>query len=174
MEFWDVIRTRRSVRQYQSDKPVSDEQVRRLLEAAIAAPSGGNRQPWHFYVVRSKEVKDGLAEAAFGQSFVAEAPVAIVVCADAGRSASRYGDRGRDLYTIQDTAIAGTHIMLTAVDMGLATCWVGAFDEEQAARVLRLPQYLRPVAIFPIGHAAKEPAGRTSRRPMSEVTTFVE
>ncbi|MBC7260127.1 MAG: nitroreductase family protein [Chloroflexi bacterium] len=174
MEFWEVILTRRSVRQFRQDKPLKEAQVEKLLEAAIRAPSAGNRQPWHFYVVWSQDVKDGLAEAAFGQGFIAEAPVVIVVCADASRSAARYGSRGRDLYCIQDTAIAATHIMLAAVDMGLGTCWVGAFDEEQAAAVLRLPAVLRPVAILPIGYPAKEGGPRTPRRGMSEVVTTLK
>ncbi|MGB9593936.1 MAG: nitroreductase family protein, partial [Anaerolineae bacterium] len=154
MEFWDVIQARRSVRQFRQDKPLKEAQVEKLLEAAIRAPSAGNRQPWHFYVVWSQDVKDGLAAAAFDQTFVAEAPVVIVVCADAARSAARYGSRGRDLYCIQDTAIATTHILLAAVDMGLGACWVGAFDEEQAAAVLRLPAVHRPVAIVPVGYPA--------------------
>lgn len=174
MEFWDVIHARRSVRQFRQDKPVKEAQVEKLLEAAIRAPSAGNRQPWHFYVVWSQDVKDGLAAAAFDQTFVAEAPVVIVVCADAARSAARYGSRGRDLYCIQDTAIAATHIMLAAVDMGLGVCWVGAFDEEQAAAVLRLPAMLRPVAILPIGYPAKEGGARTPRRSMQEVVTVVK
>ncbi len=174
MEFWDVIHARHSVRQYRTDKPLKEAQVQRLLEAAIRAPSAGNRQPWHFYVVHSQEVKQGLADAAFGQSFVAEAPVVIVVCADAARSAARYGERGRDLYCIQDTAIAATYILLAAVDMGLGACWVGAFDEEHAARVLRLPAVLRPVAIIPVGYPAKEGGARTPRRGLSEVVTVVK
>ncbi len=174
MEFWDVIHARRSVRQFRQDKPVKEAQVQKLLEAAIRAPSAGNRQPWHFYVVWSQDVKDGLAAAAFDQTFVAEAPVVIVVCADAARSSARYGSRGRDLYCIQDTAIATTYILLAAVDMGLGACWVGAFDEEQAAAVLRLPAVLRPVAIVPIGYPAKEGGAHTPRRGLDEVVTTVK
>lgn len=174
MEFWDVIQTRRSVRQFRQDKPVKEAQVQKLLEAAIRAPSAGNRQPWHFYVIWSQDVKDHLAAAAFDQAFVAEAPVVIVVCADAARSSARYGSRGRDLYCIQDTAIAATHILLAAVDMGLGACWVGAFDEEQAAAALRLPAVLRPVAIVPMGYPAKEGGARTPRRSLDEVVTIVK
>lgn len=173
MEFRDVIRARRSVRRYQADMPVTEEQVQTLLEAAVASPSAGNRQPWHFYVVRDSAIKEGLAAAA-GQGFVADAPVIIVVCADPERSAARYASRGRDLYAIQDTAIATTYMMLAATDMGLATCWIGAFDEARAAAVLDLPGHLRPVAMLPVGHPAREVSGRTSRRPLGEVVTFVE
>lgn len=173
MEFWEVLEKRRSIRQFRTDREVSKDRIQRLLQAAAASPSAGNRQPWHFYVVRSEQMKKSLSEAAYGQAFVMEAPVVIVVCADPGRSAARYSERGRDLYCIQDTAIAATIIMLAAVDMGLASCWVGAFDETQAAQALRLPQFLRPVAMLTIGYAAKEPAGRTSRRPLSDVVTEI-
>jgi len=174
MEFWDVIRNRRSVRQFLSDRTVTEEQVHRLLEAAIISANAGNRQPWHFYIVRAPVIKEGLAAAAFGQQFVADAPVVVVVCADAARSAERYRERGSGLYCIQDTAIAGTQIMLAAVDMGLGTCWVGAFDEKRAADALQIPKTLRPVAMFPIGYPAKEAGGRTPRRSIEEVTTFME
>ncbi len=174
MEFTDVIQARRSVRRFRTDMPVSDEQVQTLLEAAIASPSAGNCQPWHFYVVRDPALRKGLVTAALGQAYVAEAPVVIVVCADPERSAARYGSRGRDLYCIQDTAIATTYMMLAATNMGLETCWIGAFDEERAAAVLDLPPHLRPVAMLPVGHAAREASGRSSRRPQEDVVTFVE
>jgi nitroreductase len=76
----------------------------------VRAPSAGNVQPWHFYAVRDAHLRQALAAAAFGQSFVAQAPLVIVVCADADRSATRYGDRGRTLYCFQDTAAAITNM----------------------------------------------------------------
>jgi nitroreductase len=173
MDFWQVLDKRRSVRDFDSSVEVSDEAVERLLQAAIQAPSAGNRQPWHFYVVRDAKVRQGLAGAAFGQSFVAEAPVAIVVCADPEQSAARYAQRGRDLYCLQDTAAAAEHILLAAVSLGLGGCWVGAFDEGRAAKVLGLPSTLRPVAILPIGKPAGESGIRTSRRAVREVASFV-
>jgi nitroreductase len=171
-DFWQVLAGRRSVRAFERSQNVSDEQVQQLLQAAIAAPSAGNMQPWFFYVVRDVEVRRRLAQAAWGQGFVAEAPVAIVVCAEPERSARRYGDRGRDLYCLQDTAAATENILLTAVAMGLAACWVGAFDEAAAAQALHLPPTQRPVAILPIGHPAESPA-RRPRRPLSEVSRSV-
>lgn len=173
MDFWEVIERRHSVRHFTSEE-VPPEAVNKILRAAIRAPSAGNRQPWHFYVVRNPEVKEGLAKAAWDQKFVAEAPVVIVVCADPGRSASRYGTRGSELYCLQDTAAATEHILLAATALGYGGCWVGAFDEEAAARVLNLPSHLRPVAIIPIGRPGREPGSRTGRRPLEDVTTFVD
>ncbi len=174
MDFWHVVNTRYSVRGFDPDVDVPPDQVERLLDAALQAPSAGNRQPWHFYVVRNLALRRGLASAAFGQTFVAQAPVVIVVCANAPQSAARYGTRGYELYCLQDTAAAAEHILLGAVAMGLGSCWVGAFDEGQAARLLRIPAHLRPVAILPLGKPASDEAGRSPRRPQSEVVTHLD
>ncbi len=172
MDFWQVLEKRYSVRRFDPSIEVSPETVERLLEAATRAPSAGNRQPWHFYVVRDAEVRQALAAAAYGQDFVAQAPLAIVVCADAEQSAARYGQRGRDLYCLQDTAVAAEHILLAATALGLGGCWVGAFDEGRASRALGLPQGHRPVAILPLGKPAGPPERRTPRRPLEAVTTY--
>jgi nitroreductase len=172
MNFWEVIENRYSVRNFDPGVDVPAETVERLLEAAIRAPSAGNRQPWHFYVVRDPELRQGLVAAALGQTFIAQAPVAIVVCADAEQSAGRYGQRGRELYCLQDTAAAIEHILLAAVALGLGGCWVGAFDERRAAGVLNLPQRHRPVAILPIGKPARQLTRHTSRQPLQDVVSY--
>ena len=173
MDFWQVLEARHSVRQFDPAAEVSPETVERLLRAAVRAPSAGNRQPWHFYVVRDPALRRGLAAAAFGQEFVAQAPVAIVVCADAEQSAARYRERGRELYCLQDTAAAAAHVLLAAVALGLGGCWVGAFDEREAASVLDLPDRHRPVAILPIGRPAGERDRSMSRQPLETVATFL-
>ncbi|MCL7454475.1 MAG: nitroreductase family protein [Anaerolineae bacterium] len=173
MDFWEVLETRRSVRDFESSTEVSPEFVEQLLQAAVRAPSAGNRQAWHFYVVRDPKVRQGLAGAAYGQSFVAEAPLVIVVCADPEQSAGRYGQRGRELYCLQDTAVAAEHILLAAVALGFGGCWVGAFDEGRAAQVLDLPSHLRAVAILPIGKPAGKQGIRTSRRSLQTVASFI-
>jgi nitroreductase len=172
MDIWTAIEHRCSIRHFAATQ-VSTETVQKILEAAIRAPSGGNRQPWHFVIVRRPEVKEALVQAASGQGFLAEAPVVIVVCAEAERSAATYGGRGRGLYCLQDTAAATEHILLAATGMGLGSCWVGAFDESLATQALGLPARLRPVAMIPIGEAA-EPLKRRPRRSLSEVTSFLE
>ncbi len=175
MDFWEVVEQRRSIRRFRPDRDVPPETVERILRAAIAAPSAGNRQPWHFYVVREPQSKEWLARAAYNQRFVAEAPVVVVVCADPGQSAGRYGQRGSSLYCLQDTAAAVENMLLAVTALGLGACWVGAFDEVAAATALGLPPHLRPVAMVPIGHPAERRSSRrTPRRPLAEVTTFVE
>jgi nitroreductase len=174
MEFWQVLEERQSVRAFDASVEVPPETVERLLRAAIQAPSAGNRQPWHFCVVRDKVRRLGLIVAAHGQRFVGQAPVVIVVCADAEQSAGRYGARGKDLYCLQDTAAAIENILLAAVALGLGGCWVGAFDESVAASVLRLPERLRPVALLPIGKPARAESSRTTRQPIEAVTSYFD
>lgn len=173
MDFWKVIADRYSVREFDPSVDVSKEVVVRLLAAAVRAPSAGNRQAWHFYVVRDRNKREGLAAAAGGQGFIAQAPVAIVVCADAKKSAAGYGARGRELYCLQDTAAAIEHILLAAVADGLGGCWVGAFDEGRAAKVLGLPARHRPVAILPLGKPVGKRDKPTAREPLDQVATFI-
>jgi len=90
--------------------------------------------------------------AAYGQKFIAEAPVAIVISSDLDKITSVYGQRGRELYSIQDTAAAAQNMLLAITDLGLASCWVGAFDEEQVSGVLNLPSNIRPLVILPVGY----------------------
>jgi len=169
MDFWEVIERRYSLRDFDPSRDVAPEDVERLLRAAIRAPSAGNLQPWFFVVVREEKKKEALARAALDQRFIARAPVVVVVCADPGRSAMRYGGRGMNLYCLQDTAAATENLLLAAVALGLGGCWVGAFNEEEAARALDLPSHLRPVAIVPLGYPARPRTGRTPRRDLEEV-----
>jgi nitroreductase len=172
MDFWELIQRRHSVRAYDPDVDVSPEQVTKILQAAIEAPSAGNCQPWHFIVVRDRAVRQGLAQAAYGQEFLTQSPVVIVVCCDPARSAERYGQRGASLYCLQDTAAASEHILLAATALELGSCWVGAFDEAAAAQVLSLPARLRPIALIPIGHVLAPSSRHTSRRTLAEVVEY--
>jgi nitroreductase len=170
MDVFETIKGRRSIRAYR-DIEVPQEIVEKLIEAARWAPSAGNIQPWEFIIVRNPETKRRLAEAALGQSFIEEAPVVIVVCADEERSARGYGTRGRTLYCIQDTAAAIQNIHLAACALGLGTCWVGAFKEDEAREILNIPGGVRPVAIIPVGYPAESPSPR-SRRPLKEIIHY--
>ncbi len=172
METLAAIAARRSVRRFQRQAP-SPEQLETVLEAAVRAPSAGNVQPWHFYVVRGRAAREALAAAA-SQEHVARAPVVIVVCADPGAAAGRYGSRGRKLYCIQDTAAAVENMLLAAVDLGLGGCWVGAFSEKKVARIVGAPRGLRPVVLVTLGYPERTASRRTSRRPLSQVVSFVD
>lgn len=171
MEFSEVIAKRRSVRHLNPKLTVSDEDARALLEAAVAAPSAGNIQPWRFFVVRSAAARERLA-AALHQRWAAAAPLVIVVAVDPRPCAARYGDRGEYLYALQDTAAAAENILLAAVDRGLASCWIGAFEQTAVAEAIGAAAPITPVAVLPIGYSA-ESAGRPMRRPLEEVTTWL-
>lgn len=171
MEFAEVVAKRRSVRHFNTRREVTDADVRALLEAAVTAPTAGNIQPWRFVVVRSPEARERLA-AAMGQKWATAAPVTVVVCVDPRPCAARYGERGERLYAIQDTSAAVQTILLGAVDRGLASCWIGAFDDEAVRKSLGVPKPITPVAVLPIGYSA-EAARRPTRRPLEEVTTWL-
>jgi nitroreductase len=157
LDIFDLFKSRRSIRSFTSED-ISNEDLEKILEAARWAPSAGNIQPWEFIIVRKPETKREIAKAALNQMFIEEAPVVIVVCANEARSSWTYGSRGATLYCIQDTAAAIENILLAACALGLGTCWVGAFHEDEVRRILKIPKGLRPVAIIPIGHPAEKPS----------------
>jgi nitroreductase len=170
MDVFEAIKGRRSIRAFQN-RDIPPETVDRLIDAARWAPSAGNIQPWEFIIVRKPETKRKLAEAALEQTFIEEAPVVIVVCADENRSSQGYGTRGKTLYCLQDTAAATQNIHLAAYALGLGTCWVGAFREDEAKKILNIPSGVRPVAIIPVGYPAEKPQPR-NRRPINQITHY--
>jgi nitroreductase len=157
MEFSDLIKKRGMVRRFK-DEPIEHEHLIRILSNATRAPSAGHLQPWEFIVVTDHDTKRRLAEAAVKQMFIAEAPIVIVTCADTDRSASRYGERGKRFYSIVDTAFASLLILLTARDLSLGACFVGAFDDGKVTEILALPKHVKPIGIIPIGYPAERPA----------------
>lgn len=167
-----IIKTRRSIRAFLSDT-IPEDDLDQLIEALRWAPSAGNRQPWHFFLIHNELLKQKLVQAAFGQNFIAQAPVVFVVCAIPEQSAVRYGSRGKNLYTYQDTAAAVQNLLLTATDLGYGACWVGAFDEKKAVEALHLPEKYRPIAIVPVGKAGERPA-ITPRATKTEIVTNLE
>jgi nitroreductase len=170
MNVIEAIKGRRSIRAFKNKK-VSQETVEKIIDAARWAPSAGNIQPWEFIIVRKREIKKALAEAALDQTFIEETPVVIVVCANENRSSQGYGIRGKTLYCIQDTAAAIQNILLTAYSFGLGTCWIGAFEEEDAREALKIPSGIRPIAIIPVGYPVEKPQPR-SRRSMNQMVHY--
>ncbi len=167
MEFLEIVKRRRSIRAF-AGRPLEEEKLQRMLEVVSLAPSAGNLQAHEIYVVTDQQQKRALAKASLGQEFVAAAPVVLVFCACPERSAGRYGERGRRLYSLQDATIACVYAMLAVTDLGLATVWVGAFGDSAVSRAIGLPPDSQPVALLPIGYAAEEPAA-TSRRSLSDL-----
>jgi nitroreductase len=122
-------------------------------------------------VVQDTGLRHALASAALDQSFVAEAPIVIVVCAVPEESAVIYGQRGHELYCLQDTAAATENLLLAATALGLGCCWVGSFSETEVTRLLGLSHDVRPVALVPIGHSRQAPE-HTPRRPPAQVVIW--
>jgi nitroreductase len=166
-DFFKLIKDRHSVRSFQP-KAVEEDKVRRILEAANAAPSAGDLQAYEMVLVKEAKNRKALSEAAWGQPYVAQAPLSLVFLAHPARSAGRYGGRGRNLYSLQDATIAAAYVQLAAVELGLASVWVGAFDDQAVRDVVGAGPELVPAAIIVIGYAAESPAA-TPRRSLSDI-----
>jgi len=155
MDILEIIKKRRSIRKHKA-KEIPQEIINELIEALIWAPSAGNLQSRKFYFVFKKEIKDGLAEASYGQDFISQAPLVIVGCVDEEKIA-KYGERGKNLYGICDVSASIQNLMLVATAKGLGTCWVGGFDENKVKEILNLPNHLRPIVILPVGYPDEDP-----------------
>ena len=169
-DFFQTVRHRHSVRRYQSEVDIEPEALHGVLEMALAAPSAGDLQAYHLVVVRDEGLRGRLA-ALSGEDFLGEAPVNMVVCADPERSAERFGERGRELFALQDATIAATYIQLAAVAEGLGSAWAGGFDEATVRTTLDLPAALQPVAILALGYPAEIPEP-TPRRKLKDIVTY--
>jgi nitroreductase len=163
MDFSDLhafLAGRSSVREYESE-PVTAPDLDFILKCASTAPSAGNLEAWDVVVVTDEDTKMALAEAAYGQAHLEQAPLVLAVCSNYVRSMSRYGERGI-LYALEDATIACTYMMLAAHSRNLHTCWTGAFDDDAVREVLDLPPHARPIALLAVGkgHPPPTPAGR--------------
>jgi len=172
MDFFEVVETRHSIRAF-TDQIVETEKVQRILEAANQSPSAGNLQAYEIYIVNQTSLQKELAKAAFEQDFIASAAMVLVFCSHPARCEAKYKERGVRLYAVQDATIACCFAMLAVTAVGLATVWVGAFDDEAVRKVIGAPQGIVPVAMLPLGYAAEEPVA-TSRRSLDELVHEVE
>jgi len=155
MEVLEAILKRRSIRKFKKEK-IPEETIEKLKDALIWAPSAGNLQARKFYFVFNEQIKQKLKRAALNQDFIEKAPLVIVGCCDLEKI-SWYGERGKNLYTICDVAAAVENLMILATSEGLGTCWVGAFNEKEVAKILNLPQNERPIVIIPAGFPEEIP-----------------
>lgn len=165
MELKEVIRKRESVRSY-IDKPIPDEKLRNVLEAARIAPSAGN-QDMKLVVVRDAKKREALGRAAHNQRFVGQAPVVIVAVST---NTERLMGCGDPSYPI-DLAIAVDHITLAAVNEGLGTCWIGSFSQEQVKNILGIPDKYKVVILTPLGFPQKE-KGVKYRKYLDEIVCY--
>ncbi|HPF58852.1 MAG TPA: nitroreductase family protein [Candidatus Competibacteraceae bacterium] len=163
-DFFETVRHRHSVRKYQLDMPVEPEKLHAILEMACAAPSAGDLQAYRIIVVSDPVERQALAHAAHDQTFIAEAPICLVFCADPARSATTFGERGAKLYALQDTTIAAAYAQLAIVAAGMGSTWVGYFEEAQVCQILELESGLMPLALLCLGYPAELPEPSSRRR----------
>ena len=150
------------------EKEVEQEKLMRILEAARLAPSAANKQEWRFVVVRDKEKRQKLSEAAKNQRFVAEAPIVIVCCAETDYHEMTCGQL---CYPI-DVAIAIDHMTLIAVEEGLGTCWIGAFFEDKVKSMLNIPDDIRVVELLTLGYPKDDSIKEKSRLALERIVKW--
>jgi len=167
MDVFEAIRTRRSIRSYEK-RPVEKEKLLKVLEAARLSPSATNSQPWSFIVVTDPEVKESL-RSAYDRDWFISAPVIIVACAFPEKAWVRRD--GEEFWKV-DISIAMQDLILAAWAEGLGTCWIGAFREEEAKRVLGIPENVRVVAMTPLGYPAEVKGPVTNRKPLEEIVHY--
>jgi len=172
------IINRRSIRKFQNT-PIEDEKLHAVLEAARWAPSGNNKQPARFIVVKSEEIRHALCQADHNQTWMMTAPVFIVAVADMTARVSADKSHPIDEQSpdwelkrvIRDTAVAIGYLLLEAVNQGLGTCWTGFYTQSDVRPILGLPEDKFVVGIIPIGYPAENPEPR-SCRPLNELVRY--
>ena len=183
METLEAIRTRRSLRKY-SGRPVEPEKLQAVLEAVRQAPSWANSQCWSLIVVEQREVREKLSELSYVESFfsaygyssnpardaLAQAPIVIVACADPARSGNLYGQQ----YYMADMGIAMENLMLAAHDQGLGSVFVGVFQEDQLKSLLKIPDSVKVVGLFPLGYPEGGAKSGPPRKPLNEFVHYGE
>jgi nitroreductase len=157
MDFDEVVKKRKMIREYQQDKQVSSDIINKLLKNAHRSPSAGHTQVQEFIVVIDPITKRKLCEASLGQSQVEDASVLIVVCSNTSRSVKRYKKRGTDFYSVIDGAFASMIILLSAVNESIGASFVGAFEDNRVAKILGLPVHVKPIGIIALGYPAEKP-----------------
>lgn len=173
------IMSRRSIRKYKPDQPVTETQLMEILESGRIAPSGSNTQPWHFIVVQSDEMRQKIADTSHNQQWMMSAPVFIACIADArSRIPSEIplhldetSPEPEVKQIIRDTTIAVEHLVLSAEHLGLATCWVAWYTQEEIRPVLNVPEDKYVVGILTIGYADEAPKPRP-RKTMAEILHY--
>ena len=162
MSFLDLILNRRSIRRYEN-KDISEEVLRQILEAGRQAPSAVNKQPFRFVVVKDHEIMKNVCNNLITR-FVKYAPVAIVGCADVKSLLT-----GK--WAVVDTTIAMQNMVIAAWALGIGSCWIGACNEEEVKKMLKIPDKWKVVALITFGYPAEQPKPR-KKKPLEELFNF--
>ncbi|MBY9019835.1 MAG: nitroreductase family protein [Candidatus Lokiarchaeota archaeon] len=168
MDFYETVKRRRSYRVFKSDLP-EDDKVKRILDAARLAPTWANKQGMEYIVVKHPETVKRVWNAV-GQSLkFIEAPVFIVgIISESGSGTNSNGIK----YFPLDCGICFEHLILAATAEGLATCWIGWFNEEKIREVLEIPSKYRVMALTPLGYPVKEKGEVIDRKPIEDIVHY--
>ncbi len=166
MDFSELITQRCSIRGYKPD-PVEKEKFLAVLEAARMAPTAHNNQPFRLIVIRTEGREEELSQI-YGRPWFTQPP--IVICIVGVPSEGWVRHDGKNYYEV-DVAIAMDHLILAAANLGLGTCWIGAFNPEAAREILGLPKEVVPVAFTPLGYPDKEPREKV-RKSLNELVQY--
>lgn len=173
MNFLEIAKNRFSCREY-SNKPVENEKITQIMEAARIAPSANNFQPWYFVVVsQDKELLEKTHET-YHREWFNDAPVVIIAYADKQKAWTRKADQKN--YSDIDISIAIDHITLSATSLGLSTCWICNFYVDKVQELINLPKYLEPIALIPVGYCKNKPdlnRFEQKRKPLDEIVKFL-
>ncbi len=163
----DAIEKRKSIRKY-LDKPISEDDLKTILEAGRLAPSARNLQRWKFIVVTDKEKRMLLQKACHDQKMIGEAPATLVVLGKGSRMLP-VGHEG----VAMDASIALSFMILQATELGIGTCWLGLVKSEMVKEVLNIPDEFNVVAVTPLGYPAEEGVPR-NRKDFEKIVCFEE
>ena len=168
MDFYETVKRRRSYRVYKTNMPEEDK-VNRILEAARLAPTWANMQGMHYIVVKDPELVKGVWKAVGQRKKFAEAPMYIVgAIAESGSGMNANGIK----YFPLDCGICFEHLILAATAEGLATCWIGWFNESKLKKILEIPEDFRVMALTPLGYPVKEKGDVKERKPIEEIVHY--
>jgi nitroreductase len=161
MSLVDVVLNRRSIRRYEL-KEIPRDVLDKILEAGRQAPSAANKQPWHFIVLTDSEIKKELSKGMFNR-FIKDAPITVVGCAHKDMIASKW--------SIVSTTIALQNMVVAAWAMGIGSCWVGDFSEEEVKKLLNIPESWNIVALVSFGYPAEKPQPR-KKKTIEKIVSF--
>ncbi|MGB9681280.1 MAG: nitroreductase family protein [Minisyncoccia bacterium] len=149
-----LFKKRKSVRNFLEEE-IEKEKIEEILKVIESSPSAGNLKAREVLIIKEKDLKEKLSKVSFNQRFISQAPVVFVFFALPEKSEKVYGERGRNLYSLQDATIACAYAWLEAVSLGLSACWVGAFEEEKIKEILKVPDDWRPISLLPVGYSGE-------------------
>ena len=155
-----VIQKRRSIRSF-SDKLVEGSKIQKILQVSCMGPSAKGLQSFRIYVIKNKMKKEKMIHAAHKQEYV-NAPLLLVFCTQPTKIKKMMGMRGEKLFSIQDATIAASYAQLAATALGLASVWIGNFNEKVVQKIIKTN--LRPITILPIGYPNERPQPKKTKK----------